>query len=230
LVESDPQSREVPFEEEAKESEVNRQELELEEEAIEESRAEEVEMDEVSDEEAEYARKLALDQEQAINATMDLRKEGQLFSGPSLFKYMMILLVFAIPNDIIDAVDFTGFLMPLSWFISLFLSVGTIFVTWFTDSELNRVKNHMSKVGEHKKALTKTMARTASGLTKFAPKNPLAKVIAGSVLEMIPIVSILPWSSICVFLAYRDEHKTYKEAREMSGDMGIASVEAIEMV
>ena len=137
-----------------------------------------------------------------------------LLNGPSLFKYATLLLMFAVPNDIIDALDLTGLGFLFSWFFSAFLSVTMLFVVWFTDSEFQRVKSHMANKNKYIKNLTRTATKVATRITKFAPKNPVVKIIAGTVLEMIPFISILPWSSISVFLAYADERKTYKEARE----------------
>jgi hypothetical protein len=148
---------------------------------------------------------------------------GILFSGPSLFKYAIIFLFFAIPNDAIDLIDFTGIGIFFSWFVSAFLSVTTLIIMWFSDSELKRVKGHMSNIDKYKKAAAKTITKTAAKLTKFAPRNPILKVIAGTILEMIPVISVLPWSSISVYLAYADERKTFKEAREILGTDGGSS-------
>jgi len=120
--------------------------------------------------------------------------------------------------------------MILSWLISAFLSLTTLFLMWFTDSELKRVRNHMANRSKYSQALTRTMTKVATKLTKFAPKNPLAKIIAGTVLEMIPIISILPWSTISVFLAYADERKTYKEAVTGLEDTSQTSEISPEMV
>lgn len=155
-----------------------------------------------------------------------------LFNGPSLFKYALILLFFAVPNDLIDAIDFSGFGIPISWFVSQLLSAATLFIVWFADSELKRVKSHMARKGAYQKALAKTATRVAAKLIKFAPRNPAVKILAGAVLEMIPVISLLPWSSISVFLAYTNERKTFKEAREIaeSEEISPLSETAPEMV
>lgn len=172
--------------------------------------------------ELEYANQLAFEREQIQLETSSLLETARSFVGPSLFKYGLILLLFAVPNDLVDALELTGFLSFLSWFISMFLSITTIFITWFSDSELKRVKAHMANREKYQKALAKTATQTAAKLTKFAPKNPVTKVIAGAILEMIPYISILPWSSISVMLAYQDEKKTYKEARKSAEESASA--------
>jgi len=213
-------------------NEARRRELELEElkareatEAIEEGES-------LQETWEEIRRSNQLASQRAAYQEQQGRDNNPLFSGPSLFKYALILLFFAIPNDIIDAIDVTGLGMILSWFVSTSLSVVTLFLIWFTDSELQRVKSHMANRGKYQKALAKTATKVAAKLTKFAPRNPVVKVLAGAVLEMIPIISLLPWSSISVFLAYADEHKTFKEAREImeSGETGPLSETIPEMV
>jgi len=181
-----------------------------------------------------YINQLALERNQrnqGLAQASILSDIGRSVGSPSLIKYLLILLLFALPNDIIDAIDFTAVLMPLSWFISMFLSVSTIFFTWFSDSELKRVQGHIEKIETHKKTLTKTATKISSRLTKFAPKNPVIKVIAGGVLEMLPFVNMLPWSCICVYLAYRDERNTFKETqRELDSTYAQISETSPEMV
>ena len=213
-------------------NEARRRELELEE--LKEREAREVigekNLLEETRGEVEYANQLAA--QQTAYQEQQGRDSNPLFSGPSLFKYALILLFFAIPNDIIDAIDITGLGMILSWFVSTSLSVVTLFLVWFTDSELQRVKSHMANRGKYQKALAKTATKVAAKLTKFAPRNPVVKVLTGAVLEMIPVISLLPWSSISVFLAYADERKTFKEAREImeSEEAGPLSENVPEMV
>jgi hypothetical protein len=200
-------------------NEARRRKLELEElkarEATEEGESLQGTWEEVRRADQLYSQRTAYQEQQG-------RDSNPLFSGPSLFKYALILLFFAIPNDIIDAIDVTGLGMIFSWFISTSLSVVTLFLVWFTDSDR----------GKYQKALAKTATKVAAKLTKFAPRNPVVKVLAGAILEMIPVISLLPWSSISVFLAYTDERKTFKEAQEImeSDEIGPLSESVPEMV
>lgn len=182
------------------------------------------------EEEAIYANELALERQQEDSITTAIQREALSFGKASLFKYLIILLIFAIPNDVIDAIDVTGVGIVVSWLISFFLSMATILVIWFADSELQRVKSHLSRVDSHKKTLIGKLTKISSKLTKYAPKNPVVKVIVGSILEMIPIVSILPWSSISVVLAYLDERKAFKEARESANELTSISPDMAEVV
>lgn len=183
------------------------------------------EMADYERQEIEYANRLA-----AAQYSRQSDPASQLFSGPSLFKYALILLLFAIPNDIIDALDFTGIGFLFSWLISLFLSVSTLFLMWFSDSEFKRVKNHLSQKTKNIQRAEKVLTKTATKIARYAPRNPLIKVVAGCVLELVPIVSILPWASISVYLAYMDEKKAYKQAKETAGEIQDISEPELEMV
>lgn len=205
----DDTEQQIEFEQiETVANEARRRELELKELKAREAKEEEQAQEFEEAREIDHMNLLAA--QQAAYQEAQRSSNVRLFSGPSLFKYAIILVMFAVPNDIIDALEFTGLGMLLSWFTSAFLSAVTILLTWFADSEFQRVKSHLANKAKYKRAI-------AAKLTKFAPKNPVVKIIAGAVLEMIPIASILPWSSISVFLAYGDERKAFKEAREAQG-------------
>ena len=205
-------------------TEANRSELEAKEES-QDIAQEATEMEEVY-----YANQLAFQREQEAQATTALAKEGSSFGKASLFKYAIILVIFAIPNDIVDAIELTGFLVILSWLVSLFLSASQIIIMWFADSELKNVREHVGKVKQYQKTAAKTLTKTASRLAKFAPRNPITKVLIGACLEMIPLISIMPWSSICTVLAYMDERKTFKEARASSEELANISQQPVEVV
>lgn len=162
--------------------------------------------------EFEYANQLVSEREQEVNATTALQEEGRSFGNPSLIRYLVLLFVFAVPNDAIDALELTGFLVILAWFISFFLSMGSILFSWFTDHEQKRADLYMKRL-EAFQATVIHRARTVFRLAKFFRKNPTMKLIAGAVAEMIPFISLLPWSTIAVIWAYADERKNYKNAK-----------------
>lgn len=167
-----------------------------------------------------YANRLAqIRDAQSVNEGQQLYNESQNLSSPSLFKYLLVLGMFAIPNDMIDGLELTGILLILSWFVSLFLSALTALVMWFTDSELKRVKGHMANIEKYQKTAAKVATKVAAKLVKFAPKNPTVKVTAGAILEAIPFISIMPWSIISVLLAYWDERKVYKDAKRNAAEI-----------
>ena len=181
--------------------------------------------------EIEYANQLALEREQEVQTANTIQEEGRSFGRPSLIKYFLLFFVLAVPNDAIDAIELTGFLVIVAWFVSAFLSITSILVMWFTDQEQKRAQGFMKKIEEYQKTGYR-VARTGLMISKIfrntrlagrVTKNPMFKVVAGAVAEMVPFLSIFPWSSISVLLAYLDERKTYKEAvktgEEVSGEV-----------
>jgi hypothetical protein len=224
--------QQIEFEKlETEANEARRHELELgdSEKADREATEEEAELKEEILRSNQLAQAQNIQQEEQ-KETAALRKISQSFKGPSLFKYGILLLMFAIPNDLIDLLDLTAVGMIVSWIVSALLSAGTIIVTWLADSELKRAQGHMKNIQRYQQATVRTMTKVASKLARFAPRNPVMKVVAGTVLEMIPIISILPWSSICVFLAYQDERHTFKEVEEQSKELSSLSESTPEMV
>ena len=179
----------------------------------EQAKAAEVELAEL-----EYANRLALEREQEIQVTNTIQEEGRSFGRPSLIKYFLLFFVLAVPNDVIDAIELTGFLAIVAWFASAFLSITSILVFWFTDQEQKRAQGFMKKVEEYRRTAIRT-TRTAFRVAKFFRKNPTMKIVAGAVAEFIPFISIFPWSSVSVILAYLDERKTYKEAVKTSEEV-----------
>jgi hypothetical protein len=189
---------------------------------------------EAFEEEEEYANQLAAEQEQALAYQQEisvLDNIKQSLTSPSIFKYLLILAVFAIPNDLIDALEFTGVGLIISWLVSMFLSAGSMLVTWFADGEMQNIKAHQKNLQNYKKKAVGVLTKTASSIARFAPRSPLGKILIGTILEMIPYISIFPWASICTLLAYNDERKTYKETlKELNASYGQLSGNPVEVL
>lgn len=171
---------------------------------------------EQQDSEIEYANQLAFEREEeaAVEKQVEeIKNEGASFGSPSLIRYFILLFIFAIPNDVVDTLELTGFLIILAWFVSFFLSMGSILFSWFTDHEQKRADLYMKRL-EAFRATVVHRARTVFRLAKFFRKNPTMKLIAGAVAEMIPFISLFPWSTIAVIWAYVDERKDYRNAKE----------------
>lgn len=186
--------------------------------------------------EVNYANQLALERDQETQTTSAIQEEGRSFGHPSLIKYFLLFFVLAIPNDAIDAIELTGFLVIIAWFVSIFLSITSILIFWFTDQEQKRAKTFMNKIEEYQRTAYRT-ARTGLMVAKFfrntrwarrVMANPTFKLVAGSVLELIPFLSVFPWSSISVILAYLDERKIYKEAKRSGEEVPSATLTEAE--
>ena len=180
--------------------------------------------------EDEYTNELALEQareEDELNQEIaQVSSEGKSFGSPDLIKYFVLLFVLAVPNDAVDAGELTGFLLPLAWWISLFLSVTSILVSWFTDEEQKRAEGYVKKL-EALQARVVSITRTAFRVAKFFRKNPTMKIAAGAVAEMIPYISILPWSTIAAIWAYLDERSIYKNARKTGEEVASQTSQSV---
>lgn len=182
------------------------------------------------EEEIEYANQLAEARNIELNRAEEIDNEGRAFGKPSWIRYFVLIFVFAIPNDIVDAVEITGFGIIFSWIISIFLSVASIIFAWFTDQEQKRTQEYVKKL----EAVQASIVRTSKGVlrvTKFFKKNPTAKLAAGAIAELIPLLSMIPWSTVAAIWAYMDERSNYKQARTAGQDVSSQISEAAsEMV
>ena len=89
-------------------------------------------------------------------------------------------------------------------------------------------------VGKHTKigrTIARQVPRRLVKIRKWARKNPLTKILVGAIGDAIPFLDSLPWSTISVYLSYRDEKTTYLNAGLAADDareqLAIAEAEAV---
>lgn len=179
--------------------------------------------------ELEYANQLALERREGIESASTIQEEGRSFGRPSLIKYFLLFFVLAIPNDAIDTLELTGFMAMVAWFASMFLSITTILVMWFTDQEQKRAEGFMKKIEEYKRTAIRT-TRTAFKIARLFKRSPTVKIVMGAIAELIPLLSIFPWATIAVLLAYLDERKSYKEAQKSGEEVSSAILTEAEAI
>jgi len=156
--------------------------------------------------------------QQQLNQAME---EGRQYDHPSYFKYAFLFGI-AIIVDIIDFADLTG----IGLIISKIVSIGGTAMIYLT---LFLTNGKMKKAGEYGKNLEASVAafqtqairiskalRKIPGLSKFASKNPLTKILIGGAINLIPFVAIINLLTFWVYLSYRDEKNTYKQAKQTS--------------
>lgn len=192
----------------------------------------------------ELAQEIAAEQEiyRAQKELEALRVEGQTFSHPSYFKYGLLFFI-AIIVDIVDFVQFTGIGYVISVIVSLLGTAIILLTLWITDAQQKRAVNYSSnlevritaiqaRISQATRMALKTsrmlrkvpgmrrvaraIPRTLVRIRRFARKNPLTKVFIGGIANLIPIFGALNLMVIWIYLAYRDEKKTYTQAREAS--------------
>ena len=64
------------------------------------------------------------------------------------------------------------------------------------------------------KKIARAIPRTMVRLRRLARKNPMAKVAIGGLINLIPFLAIFNLMVVWVYISYRDEKKTYRQARE----------------
>lgn len=70
----------------------------------------------------------------------------------------------------------------------------------------------------YRKLHFRTIRRARVGLRKVAKstKNPIVRSAASGALNLVPFLAVIPWMLVGVWLSYRAEKESYKNAREAS--------------
>lgn len=70
----------------------------------------------------------------------------------------------------------------------------------------------------YRKLHLRTIRRARVGLRKVAKstKNPIVRSAASGALNLVPFLAVIPWMLVGVWLSYRAEKESYKNAREAS--------------
>src|SRR3989344_3243483 len=134
--------------------------------------------------------------ERAYGALENLRSEGQSFGHPSYLKYAA-LIILALANDGVDALQLTGVLSFISWTVSAALGAVIVLIYWLTDTPHKKANNFVESLGTRLGEIEKGIARAAiitkkTGVrlgsqklirlgTKLSGKNPIIKAIIGAV-------------------------------------------------
>jgi len=163
--------------------------------------------------------------------------EGKSYKMPSKFKYGLLFLL-AVICDIIGilgyAFGWTGVALVIAEIVCGFISVSIFLIFWFTNQKQKSAASYQDKLKKELEYAEKNMAhieRRIVQVTRFLSKRKFVKesqrltkmaasvekTIArspGSKLigQAIGKLALLPISCICVYLSYRDERETYRDA------------------
>jgi len=188
----------------------------------------------------EYDTAVNLNQEQILYEKEErlrrILEEGKNYKKPSKLKYGFLFTVAGI-IDAVDFLDITGVGIIISKIVSI-AGTGIIYFTlWLTDSKVKRAQVYsndallavaefqqavsqasrmamrVSKTLSHipgLKGLARKIPRGLVKLRKIARRNPLTKILIGGIINLM-----LFW----IYLSYRDEKRTFKEARELASQI-----------
>jgi hypothetical protein len=181
LVESNPQSREVPFEipEQDDITKPNRRELRSEEEEYyDETEAQEMEAEEEEEEleESEYQNFFALKQhiDSANNALGQLYEEGTSYGKPDLYKYGLLLFL-AVISDALDLLAWffvwTGAIFVLAKAASIFIDFQIIVIFWFTNTKHIDAKKYLNNLPANIEQIRGSVAVAERSLASLAQRS-----------------------------------------------------------
>lgn len=173
---------------------------------------------------------------------LKLIEEGKSYNRPSWLKYGFLFLVAGVV-DIVDLADFTGIGIIFSKIVSI-TGTGIIYFTfWLTDNKLKRAQvysddaltaivelqetvSQMSRLAMRTsrlmrnvpgfKGLARRLPRAMVNLRKVARRSPVTKILIGGVVNLIPWLAIVNLMLFWIYLSYRDEKRTFREAKEVA--------------
>ncbi len=178
----------------------------------------------IAQQQEELANRLAESQEeyrlqQKIKGVME---EGKSFKHPSRLKYGVLFPLAAIV-DVIDFAEFTGVGYFVAKIISVLCSVLIFTIFWFTGTKHQKARDYKDKTKNLLETAGKNTAHTArivmrtEKIAQYVPgASGLVKFVLSAIANIVPVVDLLPWMVIGVYLSYRDEKKTYENARQVA--------------
>ena len=213
--------------------------------------AEKISFSQQDNDEENYAAKIIADQtlRQAENNIEAIYKESGAYRHPSYLKYAILFFLAGI-IDLVDLLDVTGIGIVISKIVSFFLSALILLIFWLTNTKMNQAQEFtdgldekishiqknivyasrlamktskiLRKVGMKRTA--RAIPRTMVRLRRLARKNPMTKVAIGGLINLIPFLAIFNLMVVWIYISYRDEKKTYRQARE-AGEEALSQVE-----
>ena len=172
----------------------------------------------------------------------NLIEEGQQFGSPSFLKYGFLFAVAGVV-DIVDVADATGIGIIISQIVSIGGTAVIYLTLWLTNGKFKKAhqygedleasvatfRTQVARIDQMSlrgaKAIGKIPrlkgvsrgARLARiQIKKFARKNPLAKILIGGAVNLVPFVAIINLMVFWIYLSYRDEKNAFRQAKEAS--------------
>lgn len=192
--------------------------------------------------EEEYAEQLATEQEryQTEQQLIDFHNEGVRYGHPSYAKYGIVFLLGLITEST-DFLDLLGIGIVVSKPVALFFTSVIFLIFWLTNTKQKNAEDYVGKAEEIVETVTANLAHIERrafqgakiarrlGATRFAARirissrlikrNPLFKFAGAGVANLVPFLSVFPWVLLGIYLSYRDEKKSYQNARETAGEI-----------
>lgn len=190
----------------------------------------------------DIANQLADQQEyyQTEQQLIDFHNEGLQYGHPSYVKYGIVFLLGLITEST-DFLDLIGVGILISKPVALFITFIIFLIFWLTNTKQKQADDYTGKAEEMVKAVTANLAHIERrvfqaakiarrfGAKRFAARirissrlvrrSPLFKFAAAGAANLIPFVAVFPWVLLGIYLSYRDEKKSYQNARETASEI-----------
>lgn len=175
--------------------------------------------------ENQYAQSLYAQQSerQQRDELEEIVTEGKSYRSPSKLKYG-ILFVLAIIADAMDFVELTG----VGWFVAKLVSIVCtaiiLLIFFFTGTKQKKAKEYQKRAEDIIRNPVKNIAHAERmliraekissivGIGSFA--GIIEKFSASAAANLIPVLDLVPWMLVGVYLSYRDEKNILRGARE----------------
>ncbi len=172
--------------------------------------------------ENQYAQELYAQQaeQQMAGELQEVVTEGKTYQNPSKLKYG-ILFALAIIVDVADFAELTG----LGWFVAKMVSIVStviiLLIFFFTGNKQKQAKEYRKNLESMIENSVKNIAHAeriiirTGKIARYVPwLSGVVKYVMAAAANLIPILDLAPWMVIGVYLSYRDESNTLKNARE----------------
>ncbi|TSC74082.1 MAG: hypothetical protein G01um101444_379 [Parcubacteria group bacterium Gr01-1014_44] len=171
-------------------------------------------------------------------------EEGQQYGRPSFLKYGFLFAVAGV-MDIVDVADVTGVGIIISKVVSIGGTAIIYGVLWLTNGKVKKAQQYGDNLAasvatfQAQTARAERMVLRASktlgkipglkGLAGKIPanlgklkgiikKSPLTKILIGGGINLIPFVAVINLMVFWIYMSYRDEKNTYRQAREAASE------------
>lgn len=95
------------------------------------------------------------------------------------------------------------------------------------------VGRRIPRVARVTSRMSRTITRSLVKIRRVARRNPLTKILVSAGLNVVPILSFIPWMTVGIFLSYWDERTTYNNVQQYGEELaeeGETAVEALVSV
>ena len=187
--------------------------------------------------------------------TREVQDSAERIVKPPSGTLYAFLYGLSVIGDALDWLTLTGFGAIISFIADLFIGVILFFagraarsrmeaMGEFQDSLHQQIKNIETKIQAYRNAYARILrasrkvkilrkpvrkiALRLSRLRKSAMKSPLGRTIASIVADLVPILDLMPWRTINIYMMKKQEMRAFQDAQNMLPEYMSAKADEIE--